>query len=159
MATLDGGVQVSYLGSDPDDADKCLVQWLGRSHQLYFGFWSDEKSAPMSDEARAALRAALTGPVGTEAAFDAQKAQLWKNVTVRHTANGTAIVDGTPRPALELQVVRHDAEGRPEVRAETRFWIDRRTGVLLRRESVTPMADGEVTKTTSWQVGSLQQEG
>jgi hypothetical protein len=60
---------------------------------------------------------------------------------------------------LELQVVRHGSHGRPDVRAETRYAIDRATGVLLRRQSITPMADGRVTTTTSWQVGTLNQAG
>jgi hypothetical protein len=159
LATLDGGVRVSFEGSDPADADRCLVEWSGRSHPLYFGFWSHDPHEPMSEEARAALRTALTGPVGTQASFETERAQLWKGVTVAHTGNSTATVEGKPRPAIELQVVRHDAEGRPEVRAETHFWIDRATGVLLRSESVTPMANGGVTRTTSWEVGSLQQAG
>jgi hypothetical protein len=41
------------------------------------------------------------------------------------------------------------------VRAETRYAIDRATGVLLRSQSVTPMADGEVTTTTSWQIEQI----
>src|SRR5512135_2947012 len=125
VAMLDGGLEVSYRGSDPNDADRCLVQWFGRPHDLYFGFWSGEKSAPMTDEARTALRAALTGPVGTEASFELQNAEMWKSVTVTHIGNGTTLVAGRPRPALELKAVRHDAQGRPDVRAETRFWIDR----------------------------------
>lgn len=109
----------------------------------------------MSDEARAAFRAALVGPVGTEASFDTEHARLWKRVTVMHVANATVDVAGNKRPAMELRVVRHDAAGRPEVRAETLYTIDRATGVMLRSQSVTPMADGAVTTTTSWQIGTL----
>jgi hypothetical protein len=58
-----------------------------------------------------------------------------------------------------LRVVRHDALGRPDVRAETRYTIDRATGVLLRSENVTPMADGGVTTTTGWQIGTLGEAG
>jgi hypothetical protein len=84
---------------------------------------------------------------------------LWKRVTVTHVANTTIDIAGQPRSALELRVVRHDAAGRPEVRAETRYAIDRATGVLLRSQSVTPMADGEVTTTTSWQIDRLTHAG
>lgn len=158
-ATLAEGVQVGYLGSDPDDPNRCLLSWANRSHPLYFGFWSSGPNEGMSDEARAAVRSALTGPVGTEASFNAEGALLWKRVTVTHVANTVVAVAGKPRPALELRIVRHDANGRPDVRAETRFTIDRATGVLLRRESVTPMADGGVTRITSWQIDSLNASG
>ncbi len=156
-ATLSDGVQVGYRGSDPDDPDRCLLDWSGRSYPLYFGMWSAGPDRSMSDAARAAFRTALTGAVGTEATFDTEGAKLWKRVTVMHVANDTVDVAGKPRPAVELRVVRHDAEGRPDVRAESLYAIDRATGVMLRCESVTPMADGEVTKTTSWQIGTIGQ--
>src|SRR5262245_41717204 len=76
-ATLAGGVHISYLGADPDDSQRCLLQWSGRSHALYFGFWSPDPRTPMGEEARAALRAALMGPVGTEASFETRRARLW----------------------------------------------------------------------------------
>jgi hypothetical protein len=158
-ATLADGVQVGYLGSDPDDPQRCLVEWSDRSHPLYFGFWSASPKQPISVQAREAFRAALTGPVGTEAAFRDEGAQMWNEVTVTHAANGVAEVAGQPRPVLELRVVRHDALGRADVRAETRYTIDRATGVLLRSESVTPMADGGVTTTTGWQIGTLDEAG
>ncbi len=158
-ATLSDGLRVGYRGSDPNDPDRCLLDWSGRSYPLYFGLWSTGPDKPMSDAARAAFRTALTGPVGTEAAFDTQGAKLWKRVTVTHVANDTIDVAGAPRPAVEVRVVRHDAEGRADVRAETLYAIDRATGVMLRCENVTPMADGEVTKTTSWQIGTIGQAG
>jgi len=154
-ATLSDGVRVGYRGSDPNDPDRCLLDWSGRSYPLYFGIWSNGPDKPMSDDARAAFRAALVGPVGTEASFDTEHARLWKRVTVMHVANATVDVAGNKRPAMELRVVRHDAAGRPEVRAETLYTIDRATGVMLRSQSVTPMADGAVTTTTSWQIGTL----
>ena len=158
-ATLTEGVHIGYLGSDPNDPQKCLLRWADRSHSLYFGFWSTGPEEPMSDEARAAVRTALTGPVGTEASFDTEHARLWSRVTVKHVANPVVDVAGHHRPALELRVVRHDALGRSDVKAETRYTIDRATGVMLRSETVTPMADGEVDKTTSWQIGNLNASG
>ena len=158
-AILANGLRITYLGSDPDDPQRCLLQWSDRSHPLYFGFWSSDSKVPMSEEARVAFRVVLTGPVGTEASFSEQRSLLWNQVTITHVANGVVDLAGQLRPALELLVVRHDALGRPEVRAETRYMIDRQTGVLLRSESVTPMADGKVTTTTSWQVGKLDLAG
>ena len=102
---------------------------------------------------------ALTGPVGTEASFNDPDARMWSRVTVAHVDNSVVEVAGQPRQALELRVVRHDALGRPDVRAETHYSIDRATGVLLRSEDVTPMADGGVTTTTGWQIGSLDRAG
>lgn len=158
-ATLAEGVRIGYLGSDPNDPQRCLLRWADRSHPLYFGFWDSDPKLPMSDEARQAVRTALTGPVGTQTSFETERASLWNRVTITHVANSVVTVAGERRPALELRVVRHDANGRPDVRAETRYTIDRATGVMLRRETVTPMADGEVTTTTSWQVGSLDANG
>jgi hypothetical protein len=158
-ATLSDGVHIGYKGSDPSDPDRCMLDWSGRSYTFYFGLWSATPNAPMTDEARAAFRTALTGPVGTEASFDTAGARLWRRVTVTHVANTTIDVAGAPRPALELRVVRHDAEGRPEVRAETRYMVDRETGVMLRSEIVTPMADGDVMKTTSWRIGTIERAG
>ena len=158
-STLSDGPQIQYLGSDPEDPQRCLLQWANRSHPLYFGFWSADPRMPLTDEARTAMRTVLTGPVGTEASFETQRARLWSRVTLTHVANNTVDVAGAKRPALELRAVRHDAHGRPDVRAETRYTIDRATGVLLRRESVTPMANGQVDRTTSWQVNALGEAG
>jgi hypothetical protein len=158
-ATLADGLRIGYQGSDPRDPDRCLLDWSGRSYPLYFGLWSTGPDLPMSEEARAAFRTALTGPVGTEASFGAHRATMWKRLTVTHVANGTIDVGGQKRQTLELRVVRHDAQDRPDVRAETRYAIDRATGVLLRQQSVTPMADGTVTTTTSWRIGTLDQAG
>jgi hypothetical protein len=158
-ATLAEGVHIGYLGSDPNDPQRCLLQWADRSHALYFGFWSTGPHADMSEQARTAISTALTGPVGTQASFETEHAQLWGRVSVTHLANATVDVAGEKRPALVLRVVRHDAYGRPDVREETHYAIDRATGVLLRSESVTPMANGEVSRTTSWRIGSLQASG
>jgi hypothetical protein len=158
-ATLADGVRVGYLGSDPTDPQRCLLEWSDRSHPLYFGFWSPNPKRPISEQARRAFLAALTGPVGTEALFRDDDARMWNDVTVTHTANHAVDVAGHLRPALELRVVRHDALGRSDVRAETHYTIDRATGVLLRSESVTPMADGGVRRTTGWQLDTLGQAG
>jgi hypothetical protein len=158
-ATLADGVRVGYLGSDPTDPQRCLLEWSDRSHPLYFGFWSPNPKRPISEQARQAFATALTGPVGTEALFRDDDARMWNAVTVTHAANHMVDVAGHLRPALELRVVRHDALGRSDVRAETHYTIDRATGVLLRSESVTPMADGGVTRTTGWQLDTLGQAG
>jgi hypothetical protein len=156
-AMLTDGVRVGYLGSDPADPQRCLLEWSDRSHPLYFGFWSPNPKRPISEQARQAFLTALTGPVGTEAMFRDDDARMWNDVTVTHTANRVVDVAGHRRPALELSVVRHDALGRADVRAEMQYLIDRATGVLLRSESVTPMADGGVTRTTGWQLHALAQ--
>jgi hypothetical protein len=158
-ATLADGLQVGYVGSDPHDPQRCLVEWSDRSHSLYFGFWSPSLERPISEQAREAFSTALTGPVGMEATFNDPDARMWRAVTVTHVDNSVVDVAGRQRAALELRVVRHDALGRPGVRAETRYTIDRATGVLLRSENVTPMADGGVSTTTGWQIGTLDQAG
>jgi len=158
-AILADGVRVGYLGSDPTDPQRCLLEWSDRPHPLYFGFWSPNPKRPISEQARRAFFAALTGPVGTEALFRDDDARMWDDVTVAHAANRVVDVAGHPRPALVLHVVRHDALGRSDVRAEVHYIIDRATGVLLRSESVTPMADGGITRTTGWQLDTLHQAG
>jgi len=94
-------------------------------HPLYFGFWSPNPKRPISEQARQAFLTALTGPVGTEAMFRDDDARMWNDVTVTHTANRVVDVAGHQRPALELSVVRHDALGRADVRAEMQYLIER----------------------------------
>src|SRR6187551_502776 len=75
-ANLADGLRIKYLGSDPDDPHRCMVQWSDRAHPLYFGFWSAEPKAPITEEARAAFLTALTGPVGASASFPMQGGRL-----------------------------------------------------------------------------------
>src|ERR1700756_1834069 len=77
-ATLADGVQVGYVGSDPHDPQRCLVEWSDHSHPLYFGFWSPGLERPISEQAREAFSTALTGPVGTEATFNDPDARMWR---------------------------------------------------------------------------------
>jgi hypothetical protein len=158
-STLAGGATVTYAGSDSRDADLCVLRWSGRSHNLYYGFWSATSRNEMTDEVRQAFRAALTGPVGTETAFNANHARMWHRVTITHVSNDTVTVAGKPRPTLELKTVQHDAEGRSPVRAEIHHWIDRATGVLLRQQSVAPMRDGGQMVSTTWEVDALRPAG
>jgi hypothetical protein len=158
-ATLAGGATVTYAGNDPRDAGLCVLRWSGRSHDLYYGFWSATSPNEMTDEARQAFRSALTGPVGTETAFNATHARMWRSVTITHASNGTVTIAGKPRPALEFKTVQHDAEGRSPVRAEIHHWIDRATGVLLRQQSVTPMRDGGQMVSTTWELDALHPSG
>jgi hypothetical protein len=154
-ANLSGGATINYAGNDPRDADLCVLQWSGRAHSLYYGFWSPTGPTEMTDQERQAFRTALTGPVGTETAFDTQHARMWNRVTITHVSNDILTVAGEKRPALELKVVQHDAQGRPQVRAETHHWIDRATGVMLKEQSVTPMQEGGQMTTTTWEIASL----
>jgi hypothetical protein len=126
---------------------------------LYFGFWSSDSRSSITEEERVAFQAALRGAVGTETSFDSHRAKLWKRVTVTHLANSTVSIANQPRPALELRVVHHDAHGRPRVRAEAHYWIDRATGILLRRQSVVPMANGKLQTTTTWQISAITPAG
>lgn len=159
MGTLRNGVRVNYQGRDDNDADLCRLDWSGRSHSLYFGFWSAYGHVPLAPKARTAFRTALTGPVGTETTFDEHHARLWNRVTVTHTANTTVTVSGVPRPVVELRVVQHDATGRPGVHAENRYRIDRVTGALLSSKVVTPMANGKQMTSTTWQIDLLDRSG
>ena len=48
---------------------------------------------------------------------------------------------------------------RPGVVAETRYWIDRATGIVLRSAVVAHLADGTEQATTTWEVETLQRAG
>ena len=141
VATLAGGVQIGYRGSDPDDPDRCLLDWSGRSHPLYFGLWST--GPDLADERRRpARRSAPRSPAqwAPRPRSRCNARSLWKRVYGHPCRQHHHRRRRRAAAALELRVVRHDAAGRPEVRAETRYTIDRATGVLLR--SAECHADG-----------------
>ena len=155
-ATLDDGLLISFEGSLPDRPDVCVASWQGRPHQYYLGFWGDGHAFNGTSQEREAVLGALTGPVGTQRDFPALGANLWKDVTVTHVANPILIVDGKPRPTVELREELHDAHGRPDVRAEFLHWVDQATGIALRRQTVTQTANGQTIPDTTWQVRSLE---
>ena len=155
VATLSDGVRVEYDGADPADRETCLMRWNGRTHRSYAGFWYSGRTGKRSLGERRAIRAAMTGPVGTRAEFDDARAGLWGRVEVEHVGSPVLPVDGARRRTVLLRVVKHDARGRARVRAETLNWIDVRTGIALKKQSVTQLADGSRTAATTWAVERL----
>jgi len=57
---------------------------------------------------------------------------------------------------VQLRVVRHDARGRPNVERVTLHWIDVRTGVALKRQTVTHFANGQQMAAATWQIERLE---
>lgn len=154
-ATLTHGMVVRYQGADPNDPEVCVVEWQSRAHRYLAGFWSGGRFRNATQEERTAIRQALTGPVGTKASFEDTRADLWGRVTVEHVASPGLPVKGGLRRTVQLQVVRHDAHGRPNVRRETLHWIDVQTGIALKQQTVTRLSSGERQVHTTWQVQQL----
>lgn len=158
-ATLTTGLLVSFDGGAPDDPEVCLESWDGRAHRFFRGVWGAGRFGHGTPEQRRAILTALTGPVGTRASFPLHprsRRQMWRAVEIEHLPNAIVRVDGVPREAVRLRMVRVGAAGHREVRAPTIWLIDRATGVPLRQDVVTPMADRE-DRYTVWQVGSLDE--
>jgi len=100
----------------------------------------------------------MTAPIGKAATFNLHKRTrltLWKLVVVQHVADPFLAVGGKRRPTIKLRIVRHDALGRHRVQAERLYWLDRVTGIPLKKQVVVRMADGNIRRITIWQVASL----
>ena len=154
-ATLETGLVVRYEGADPADPQICRVRWQRRSRRFFAGFWGSGRYRTVPAAERKAILDALTGPVGTKTTFQDTRAALWGRVTVEHVANPTLTLAGRPRGTVELKIVRHDAFGRPNVRV-SEHWVDRRTGILLKRQSITRLATGEIEPFTTWRVTEVR---
>lgn len=155
-ATLRDGLTIRYEGAAPGDPSVCVVSWLGQDHRFLAGFWGSGRYRHRTSAERAAIRGALTGPVGTRTSFKDTRADLWGTVTVEHLANPMLHLKDGPRRTVQLKVVRHDTWGRPEVKRVALHWIDVRTGVALKRQTVTQLASGQELLNTTWQVEQLR---
>lgn len=157
VGTLNTGVRIHYKGADPSDPQVCLLEWRGRTRRLFAGFWGSGRYRKATHDEREALRDALTGPVGTKTTFQDSHSLLWGRVTVQHVGNPVLrMAKGNgARQTVKLKIVRHDAFGRPTVRMSTQ-WIDRRTGILLKRQSITKLASGRQEAFTTWQITDLK---
>lgn len=153
-ARLRSGALIHYLGADHSDPQVCLVKWLGHTKRLYLGFWGSGRyrKAPIAE--RNAVRSALVGPVGTRTGFHDSHAKLWGRITIEHVANPILPLASGSRRSVQLRVVRHDAFGRSNTQVSNQ-WLDRKTGVLLKRQTVTVLASGEQQFFTTWRVTQL----
>lgn len=157
-AVLESGHAVHFNGSTEDDAAVCVQTSNGKTYRYYLDFWGDGRFRGGTPEQRHALRSAIMGPVGTTVTFDLPRRSrlaLWKSASVTHVANAHLVVAGRARPTVKLRIVKHDALDRPGVTAESLCWIDGVTGIPLKKQVVIRMADGDVERTTTWQVVSL----
>lgn len=154
-ATLRDGLTVSYEGALPEDPEVCVVSWRGRTHRYLAGFWGSGRYRRGTPAERAAIRGALTGPVGTTTSFEDMRADLWGTVTVEHVASPMLQLKNGPRRTVQLRVIRHDARGRPDVKRITLHWIDVRTGIGLKRQTVTELAGGQQSADTTWRVEQI----
>ena len=158
-ATLNTGMAVVFEGAEPDHPQICLRRINGRTYRYFLGFWGDGRFHEGTAEERAAIREALTGPVGTTASFPLARPTplaLWHSASITHLANPPlALGPADPRPTLLLRVERHGPPDRPDVRKETLWWLDRATLIPLERVEVVPMAHGTEHQ-TAWRVQSLR---
>jgi len=154
-AVLRSGVIVRFMGSTDGDPDVCVQHWNGRSYRYYLGFWGEGRFEHGTPNQRQALAAILRGPVGAQtdvALRGPTVGKLWKSATVTHVADTSLPVGHDKRPVVKIRVVRRDALGRDGVTAEELYWLDRVTGIPLRKGTVTRMADGQVSRITTWDV-------
>lgn len=157
-AVLSSGPAVHFKGPTEDDAAVCVQTSNGKSYRYYLNFWGDGRFRHGTPDQRHALRSVVEGPVGTEVKFDLPRRShlaLWKSASVTHVANAHLVVGGRTRPTVKLRIVKHDSLGRADVTAESLYWIDGLTGIPLKKQVVTRMADGDVERTTTWRVVAL----
>jgi hypothetical protein len=158
-AVLASGVAVRFMGAAAGDPETCVQQWNGREYRYFLGFWGNGTFQQASPQQREVLAAVLRGPVGMTATVNlpAQTDMaLWRSATVTHEANTSLEVGRHKRAVLKVRVVRQDAPGRADVTAETLYWLDRASGVPLRKQTVTRLADGQTWHITTWEVSALQ---
>lgn len=159
-AIMQEGPPVHFRGPAQDDISVCVQTSNGKSYRDYLNFWGNGRFNGGTPHERHALRSVVAGPVGTQVHFalpGKSRPGLWKSASVTHVANDQVVVGKHVRPAVKLKVVRHDAYDRPGVKAESLYWLDRLTGIPLKKEVVTHMADGDVQRTTTWRVVALEQ--
>lgn len=156
-ATLRDGLTIRYEGAAPGDPSVCVVSWQGRSHHFLAGFWGSGRYRRGASAEHSVIRGALTGPVGTRTSFEDTRADLWGTVTGEHLANPMLHLKDGPRRTVQLRIVRHDTWGRPEVKRVALHWIDVRTGVALKRQTVTQLASGQELLNTTWRVEQLRE--
>ena len=154
-ATLAGGLVIRYRGADPTDPEVCLTSWRGKTHRYLAGFWGGGRFRKGTTAERDAIKRALTGPVGTKTSFEDTRADLWGKVTVEHVARPALPLRNSLRRTVQLRIVRHDARGRPDVQREALHWIDVKTGIALKRQTVTRLSSGEQQVFTTWRVQQL----
>lgn len=158
-AVLGSGVVVRFTGSADDDPDACVQRWTGQSHRYYLGFWGNGRFGHGTPQQRQALAAVLGGPVGAKTTVALQgrtTGRMWKSATVTHVADTLLPVGHRTRPVVKIRVVRRDALGRNDVTAERLYWLDRATGIPLKKGTVTRTADGHVSRLTTWHVLALR---
>src|SRR5579863_6907136 len=161
-AVLADGVAVRFMGAETDDPETCVQQWNGMEYRYYLGFWGNGRFEQATPEQREALAAVLRGPVGMSATVNLPvptQMALWRSATVTHEENTSLQVGHSKRPVEKVRVVRKDAPGGKEVTAETLYWLDRRSGVPLREQTVTKLEDGQTWHITTWDVSALRWDG
>jgi hypothetical protein len=161
-AVLASGVTVRFMGAAASDPQTCVQTWNGREYRYYLGFWGNGRLEEGSPQQRQALAAVLSGPVGMTATVELHaptQMALWRSATVTHEADTSLQVGSHKRSVVKLRVVRHDAPGGKEVAAETLYWLDRESGIPLREQTVTRLADGQTWHTTTWDVSALRWAG
>ena len=156
---LANGVRVHFEGASPLDSRVCIQRWLDRTHPYYLGFWGHGRFRSGSDEQRQAVAHVLTAPVGSRETFFLGKhmpEKLFRAAILEHVANERLPVGKHLRRAVKIRVTLMDKVVHPRIRSETVYWLDRATGIPLRKDVITRTADGDRWDKTIWRVTRIE---
>lgn len=128
--TRSPGPPIEYLGATAGNPDLCRVRFGGGPEfPLYFGIWAD--AWPGADEAYAALKQVIAGPLGTAVSFrtSAAPSAQWLDV-IRNEGVEDLNVAGRVRPALKIAHYREGIEGNV-YRSVTTGWKEVSSGMMI----------------------------
>ncbi len=154
-ARLETGLIVKFEGSVASDPSICIQEWGGKRYEFCLGLWNDLRVERGARDQCSKLNAIMQAPAGTTVSLDLST-RLWKSAVVTRETGDSLVISHRQRPTMKLRVVRQGLVARPGTMAESLYWVDRATGVPLKKQSVTRMTDGHIQRVTTWRVASLE---